>query len=155
MTIVHKSGNIDKSSDGLSRCVLTNTPENPSYVPENVTPQIPTEGTNITDVGTEFFEEVRESYKQDTNCHILTSILEKYCNYTDLANSLKDIWKTSYDNWRFHFFDGISYHRFKHTCLMVPCRRTFTSTILLECHEKIHFGHMSKDRTMERTKKCF
>ncbi|MBW0584605.1 hypothetical protein O181_124320 [Austropuccinia psidii MF-1] len=35
------------------------------------------EGINITDIGTEFFEEVRESYKKDKNFHILTSLLDK------------------------------------------------------------------------------
>ncbi|MBW0465928.1 hypothetical protein O181_005643 [Austropuccinia psidii MF-1] len=33
MTIVHKSGNIYKSADGLSRWALENTPENPAWVP--------------------------------------------------------------------------------------------------------------------------
>ncbi|MBW0549828.1 hypothetical protein O181_089543, partial [Austropuccinia psidii MF-1] len=57
MTIVHKAGNIHKNADGLSRWVLANTPDNPAYVPLEAEPQIPIEGTNITDIGTEFFEE--------------------------------------------------------------------------------------------------
>ncbi|MBW0500479.1 hypothetical protein O181_040194 [Austropuccinia psidii MF-1] len=63
MTIVHKSGNIHKNSDGLSRWVLANTPDKPAYVPMEAEPQIPIEGINITDIGNEFFEEVRETYK--------------------------------------------------------------------------------------------
>ncbi|MBW0508650.1 hypothetical protein O181_048365 [Austropuccinia psidii MF-1] len=78
MTIVHKAGNIHKNADGLSRWALPNTPDNPAYVPTGEEPQIPIEGINITDVGTEFFEEVRDSYKLDRNCHILTSLLDKY-----------------------------------------------------------------------------
>ncbi|MBW0507017.1 hypothetical protein O181_046732 [Austropuccinia psidii MF-1] len=62
MTILHKAGNIHKNADGLSRWALPNTPENPSYVPTSAEPQIPMKGINITDVGTEFFEVVRESY---------------------------------------------------------------------------------------------
>ncbi|MBW0575907.1 hypothetical protein O181_115622 [Austropuccinia psidii MF-1] len=77
MTILHKAGNIHKNSDGLSRWALPNTPDNPAYVPASAEPQIPFEGINITDVGTELFEEVRESYKQDRNCHILTALLPK------------------------------------------------------------------------------
>ncbi|MBW0524731.1 hypothetical protein O181_064446 [Austropuccinia psidii MF-1] len=73
MTIVHKAGTIHKNSDGLSRCALANTPDNPAYVPLEAEPQIPTEGININHIVTEFFEEVRESYKQDGNCHILLS----------------------------------------------------------------------------------
>ncbi|MBW0498130.1 hypothetical protein O181_037845 [Austropuccinia psidii MF-1] len=63
MTIVHKAGNIHKNADGLSRWELNNTSENTAYVPKSAEPQIPTEGINITDVGTELFEEVRECYK--------------------------------------------------------------------------------------------
>ncbi|MBW0538437.1 hypothetical protein O181_078152 [Austropuccinia psidii MF-1] len=98
MTIVHKAGNIHKNADGMSRWELPNTPNNPSYVPTSEKPQIPIEGINITDVGIEFFEEVGESYKQDKNCHILTSLLDKDCKNASLANSLDDIWKTSYNN---------------------------------------------------------
>ncbi|MBW0513807.1 hypothetical protein O181_053522 [Austropuccinia psidii MF-1] len=59
MIIVHRAGNIHENSDGLNRCTLPNTPANPAYVPISSEPQIPIEGINITDVGTEFFEEVR------------------------------------------------------------------------------------------------
>ncbi|MBW0589049.1 hypothetical protein O181_128764 [Austropuccinia psidii MF-1] len=59
MTIVHKSGNIYKNADGLSRWSLANTPDNPAYVPLEAEPQIPIQGINITDIGNEFFEEGR------------------------------------------------------------------------------------------------
>ncbi|MBW0510097.1 hypothetical protein O181_049812 [Austropuccinia psidii MF-1] len=154
MTIVHKAGNIHKNSDGLSRWELPNTPDNPAYVLTGAEPQIPNEGINITDFGTEFFEEVRDSYKLDTNCHILTSLLDKYFNNAALANYLDDIWKTSYDNGIFHLFDGILYHRSKHACVMVLCRIMLINTILLECHDNIHSGHLSEERTMERIKTC-
>ncbi|MBW0498849.1 hypothetical protein O181_038564 [Austropuccinia psidii MF-1] len=75
MIMVHKAGNIHNNADGLSRCQFHNKPDNPAYVPANTDPQIPIEGINITDLGTEFFEEVRESYKKDNKCHILTSLL--------------------------------------------------------------------------------
>ncbi|MBW0558381.1 hypothetical protein O181_098096 [Austropuccinia psidii MF-1] len=154
MTIVHKSGNIHKNADGLSRWALTNTPDDPCYVPTGEKPQITIEGINITDVGTEFFEEVRDSYKLDRNCHILTSLLDKDCKDAAWPNSMDDIWKTSYDNGRLHLFDGILYHRYKHTCVMVLCSRMLINTILLECHDKIYSGHLSEDRTMERIKTC-
>ncbi|MBW0531319.1 hypothetical protein O181_071034 [Austropuccinia psidii MF-1] len=59
MIIVHKEGRIHKNYDGLSRWELANTPDNPDYVPLEAEPQIPIEGINITDYGTEFFKEVR------------------------------------------------------------------------------------------------
>ncbi|MBW0528743.1 hypothetical protein O181_068458 [Austropuccinia psidii MF-1] len=77
MTIVQKDGNIHKNADGLSRWALPNTPDNPAYISTSAKPQIPIEVINITDVGTKFFEEARESYKKDKNFHILTSLLDK------------------------------------------------------------------------------
>ncbi|MBW0518959.1 hypothetical protein O181_058674 [Austropuccinia psidii MF-1] len=78
MTIVHKAGNIRNNADGLSRWALANTPDIPAYVPMEAEPQIPMEGINITDIGTEFLKEVREYYKQEKNFHILISLLDKY-----------------------------------------------------------------------------
>ncbi|MBW0541359.1 hypothetical protein O181_081074 [Austropuccinia psidii MF-1] len=77
MNIVHKAGNIHKNSDGLSRWALASSPDNPAYVPLEAEPQITIEGINITNIGTEFFEEVRESFKKDNNFHALTSLLDK------------------------------------------------------------------------------
>ncbi|MBW0550648.1 hypothetical protein O181_090363 [Austropuccinia psidii MF-1] len=154
MTIVHKAGNIHKNADGLSIWALPNTPDHPAYVPTGAEPQIPIEGINITDVETEFFEEVRDSYKLDTNGHILTSLPDKDCKDAALANSLDDIWKTSYDNGRFHLVDGILHHKSKHTCVMVLCSRMLINKILLEFHDNVYYGHLSEYRTMERIKKC-
>ncbi|MBW0468316.1 hypothetical protein O181_008031 [Austropuccinia psidii MF-1] len=89
-------------SDSLSRWQLPNTPYNPAYVPANAEPQIPIDGINITNLGTEFFEEVREIYKKDKNFHILTSLLGKDSKDLAFTNSLDDIWKTSCNNGRFH-----------------------------------------------------
>ncbi|MBW0569295.1 hypothetical protein O181_109010 [Austropuccinia psidii MF-1] len=77
MTIAHKAGNIHKNADGISRWALANTPDNPDYILLEEEPQMPTEGIKITDIGTEVFEEVRESYKKDKNFHILNSLLGK------------------------------------------------------------------------------
>ncbi|MBW0557957.1 hypothetical protein O181_097672 [Austropuccinia psidii MF-1] len=41
MTIVNKAGNIHKNADGLSRCALPNTPDNPACFPTGAEPQIP------------------------------------------------------------------------------------------------------------------
>ncbi|MBW0522265.1 hypothetical protein O181_061980 [Austropuccinia psidii MF-1] len=54
------------------------------------------EGINITDIWTEFFGEAVQSYKQEKNFHIFTSLLDRDCKYTALANSLDEVWKTSY-----------------------------------------------------------
>ncbi|MBW0524919.1 hypothetical protein O181_064634 [Austropuccinia psidii MF-1] len=96
MTIVQKAGNIHKNSDRLRRWALSNTPDNPAYVPLEAEPQIPIEQIKITDIGTEFFEEVRESHKKDRNCDILTSLLNKDCKGKFLVNALDEVWKNSY-----------------------------------------------------------
>ncbi|MBW0509356.1 hypothetical protein O181_049071 [Austropuccinia psidii MF-1] len=154
MTIVNKPGNIHKNADCLSKWTLPNTHDNRAYVPTTAEPQIPIEGINITHVGKELLEEVRESYNQDRNCHILTSLLDKDCKDTALDNSLDYIWKTSYENGRFHLFDVILYHRSKHTGAMVLCSRLLVNTLLLECHNNIYSGHLSEDTTMERIETC-
>ncbi|MBW0589492.1 hypothetical protein O181_129207 [Austropuccinia psidii MF-1] len=86
---------------------MANTPDNPAYVPLKAEAQIPIEGINITDIGAEFFEEVREFYKQDKNFHILNSLLDKDCKDTSLVKALDEFWKNSYPEGIFHLFDGI------------------------------------------------
>ncbi|MBW0577614.1 hypothetical protein O181_117329 [Austropuccinia psidii MF-1] len=63
MTIVHKAGNIHNNEDGSCRWALPNKSYNPAYVPTGAETQIQIEGINITDVGTNLFEEVRERSK--------------------------------------------------------------------------------------------
>ncbi|MBW0550510.1 hypothetical protein O181_090225 [Austropuccinia psidii MF-1] len=54
MTIVHKDGNIHKIADGLRRWQLPNNIYNPTYVPEEASPQIPIEGMSVTELITIF-----------------------------------------------------------------------------------------------------
>ncbi|MBW0558989.1 hypothetical protein O181_098704 [Austropuccinia psidii MF-1] len=56
MTIVHKDGNVHKNAYGLSRWPLPNDIDNPSYVPEEASPQISIEGISVKDLNTTFFE---------------------------------------------------------------------------------------------------
>ncbi|MBW0492346.1 hypothetical protein O181_032061 [Austropuccinia psidii MF-1] len=152
MTIVHKEGNIHTNADGLSRWALANTPDNPSYVPLEAETQILIEVINITDIGTELFKEVRESDKQDRNCHILTSLLDKQCRDTSLVNALDEVWKNSPSEGTFHLFDGIIYHRTKHSSVKTLCSRLLINTILHKCHDSIYSGHLSEDRKLEKVK---
>ncbi|MBW0592641.1 hypothetical protein O181_132356 [Austropuccinia psidii MF-1] len=55
MTIVHKDGNIHENADGLSRFPLPNNIDNPAYVPEEASPQIPIKGISVTDLDTPLF----------------------------------------------------------------------------------------------------
>ncbi|MBW0564921.1 hypothetical protein O181_104636 [Austropuccinia psidii MF-1] len=91
MTIVHKDVNIDKNADGLNRWPLPNSIVNPAYIPEEGSPQIPIEGISVTDLNTTFFEELRNSYIQDTNCSILCQLLTKDCKDNSLIHALDEI----------------------------------------------------------------
>ncbi|MBW0521918.1 hypothetical protein O181_061633 [Austropuccinia psidii MF-1] len=154
MTIVHKAGNIHKNADGLSRWELANTPDNPAYVPLEAEPQIAFEGINITYIWNGFFEKVRESYKQDNNCHILTSLLVKDHKDTSIVNSKDEVWKNSYSEERFHLLDRIIHHRTKNCCVMTLCNRLLINTILHECHDSIYSGHLSEDIILGKVKNC-
>ncbi|MBW0480491.1 hypothetical protein O181_020206 [Austropuccinia psidii MF-1] len=127
MTIVHKSGNIDKNADVISRWAVENTPENPAWLPQE---EHHIEGICLTDLGTEFFNQVKESYKMEKNCHMLCQLLMKDCKDPSLSTKLDEIWKKAYDDVRFHLLDGILYHRTKHTCVMALTDRTLMNTIL-------------------------
>ncbi|MBW0589359.1 hypothetical protein O181_129074 [Austropuccinia psidii MF-1] len=154
MTIVHKDGNIHKNADGLSRWPLPNNIDNPAYVPEEDSPQIPIEGINVTDLNTTFFEEVRHSYTQDKNCSILCQLLNKDCKENSLIHALDEVWKKSYDEGRFHLLDGIIYDRTKHTCVMTVVDRSLINIVLKKCHDRPFSPHLSEDRTREKVKTC-
>ncbi|MBW0544799.1 hypothetical protein O181_084514 [Austropuccinia psidii MF-1] len=87
MTIVHESDNIHENLDGLSRWALENTAENPSWVPQE---EHHIEVICITDLGTEFFNQVKHSYKKDKNCHILFPLLIKDCKDTSISLKLDE-----------------------------------------------------------------
>ncbi|MBW0578755.1 hypothetical protein O181_118470 [Austropuccinia psidii MF-1] len=145
MTIAHKSGNIYKNADGLSRWALENTPENTAWVPQE---QHHIEGICVPDIGTEFFNQVKESYKMDKNFNILCQLLMKGCKDPSLSSKLDEIWKKACDEGRFHLLDEIFYHRTKHTCVMALTNKTLINTILHQCHDSVAAGHLSEDRTL-------
>ncbi|MBW0557454.1 hypothetical protein O181_097169 [Austropuccinia psidii MF-1] len=113
------------------------------------------EGICVTDIGTEFFNQARESYKIEKNCHILCQILMKDRKDPSLSSKPEEIWKKAYDEGSFHLLDGILYHRTKHTCVMPLTDITLINTILHECHDSVPAGNLSEDRTLERVKICY
>ncbi|MBW0551161.1 hypothetical protein O181_090876 [Austropuccinia psidii MF-1] len=139
MNIVHKAGNIHKNTDGLSRWALANTPDNPPYVPLEAKPQIPIEGIDITDIGTEFFEEVREYYKQDKNCHILTFLFQKANRSTGKKFGLMIHIQESTSPWEVIHMDWVtalppSGERSYNSCFVIVDRYSKTP-IFLPCHK--------------------
>ncbi|MBW0542172.1 hypothetical protein O181_081887 [Austropuccinia psidii MF-1] len=154
MNIVCKDGNIQKNADGLSRWPSPNDIDNPAYVPEEASIQIPIKGISVTELNTTFLEEVRNSYTQDMNFSILCQLLNKGCKGNSLIHSLDEVWKKSYDEGRFHQLDGIIYHRTKHTCVMTVVDRSSINLVGKECHDSPFSGHLSEDRTREKVKTC-
>ncbi|MBW0512606.1 hypothetical protein O181_052321 [Austropuccinia psidii MF-1] len=106
ITIVHKDGNIHKNSDGLRRWPLPKNIDNPDYLQEEASPNIPIEGISVTYLNTTFFEEVRNSYTQDKHCSILCQLLTKDCKDNSLIHASDEIWKKSYYEGRFYLLDG-------------------------------------------------
>ncbi|MBW0491064.1 hypothetical protein O181_030779 [Austropuccinia psidii MF-1] len=152
ITIVHKDGNIHKNSYGPSRWPLPININNPGYVPEEASPQIPIEGISVTDLNTTFFEEVRNSYTQDNNCSILCQLMTKDCKDNSLIHALDEIWKNSYDEGRFHLLDGTIYHITKDMCVITVVDWSLINLVLKECHDRPFSGHLSEDRTREKLK---
>ncbi|MBW0479597.1 hypothetical protein O181_019312 [Austropuccinia psidii MF-1] len=132
MNIAHKSGNIHKNAYDLSSWALANTPENPAWVPQE---EHHIEGICVTDIGTKFFNQPKQSYKMDNNCLILLQHLMKDCKDPSLSFKLYESWKKAYDEGRFHLFDRSIYHRSKHTFFMALTDRTLMNTILHECRD--------------------
>ncbi|MBW0482273.1 hypothetical protein O181_021988 [Austropuccinia psidii MF-1] len=151
ITIAHKSGNIQKNSNGIRRWALENTPEKTAWVPQE---ENHIEGIYVTNIGTDFFNKVKKSSKKEKNCHILFQCLVKYCKDTSSSSELDEVWKKEYDEGIFPLLDGILYHRTKQTCAMNLIDRTLINTILNECHDSVLSGHLSEDRTLERVKNC-
>ncbi|MBW0550924.1 hypothetical protein O181_090639 [Austropuccinia psidii MF-1] len=154
MTIVYKDGNIYKNADELSRWSLPNNIDNPAYVPEEASPQIPIVGISVTDLNTTFFEKVRNIYTQAKNCSILCQLLTKDCEDNRLIHALDEIWRKSFDEGRSHLLDGIIYHRTKHTCVMTVVDRYLINLVLKEYHDSPFSGHLSEDRTKEKVETC-
>ncbi|MBW0518164.1 hypothetical protein O181_057879 [Austropuccinia psidii MF-1] len=115
MTIFNKSGNIHKNTDGLRGRALANIPENPAWALKEENHK---EALCFTDIGTEFFNKVKESYKMNRSFHILCQLLKKDFKDPFLFTKLDEIWKKAYDEGRFHLLDGIIYHRTKNTCVL-------------------------------------
>ncbi|MBW0568933.1 hypothetical protein O181_108648 [Austropuccinia psidii MF-1] len=134
MTIVHKDGNIHKNADGLRGWPLPNDIDNPAYVPEEASPQMPIEGISVTDLNTTFFEGDFKDYS--------------------LIHAIDEIWRGSYDEARFHLLEGIIYHRTKHTCVMTVVDRSSINLVLKEFHDSPFSGHLSEYRTTDEMKTC-
>ncbi|MBW0509428.1 hypothetical protein O181_049143 [Austropuccinia psidii MF-1] len=154
ITIVHKYGNIHNNADELSRWPLPNNIDNPASFPEHASPQIAIEGISITDMNTNFFEEVRKRYTKDRNCSILCQLLTKDCKDNSLIHALDEIWEKSDDEEILHLLDGIIYNRTRHTCVMTVVDRSLVNIVLKEFHDSPFSGHLSEDRTGEKIKTC-
>ncbi|MBW0496985.1 hypothetical protein O181_036700 [Austropuccinia psidii MF-1] len=88
ITIDNKYRNINKNADGLRSWALANTPESPKWVSQE---EHHTEGICLTEIGTEFFNQAKKSYKMDRKCHILCQLLMKDCKDQSLSSKLDEV----------------------------------------------------------------
>ncbi|MBW0549237.1 hypothetical protein O181_088952 [Austropuccinia psidii MF-1] len=154
MTILHKDGNIHRNLDGLSRWPLPNNIDNPAYVPEEASPQIPIEQISVTNLNTTFFEEVRNSCTHNSNFSILCQLLTKDCKDNSLIHALDEIWRKSYDEERFHLLYSINYYIAKNTCVITVVDKSLINLVLKECHVSPFSGHLPEDRTRKKINTC-
>ena len=173
MTIVHREGNIHKNADGLSRWSLTNNPDNPAWDGEtaakimSITPLSDEEnnfacfligedtqilGLHFSEMEEEFWDEVRNSYQLDKNLSTIINLLQSKFKEEQLINSLEEPWLSSFKENRFALYDGLLYHRTKHTSVVTICNKQHINLFLKECHDNPTAGHFSFDRTIERVK---
>ncbi|MBW0513575.1 hypothetical protein O181_053290 [Austropuccinia psidii MF-1] len=96
------------------------------------------------------FNQVKESYKMENNCHILCKLRIKARKDPSLSSKLDEVWKKAYDEGRFHLLDGILYHRTKRKFAMAFTHRTLINTILHEFNDSVASRNLSEDRTLER-----
>ncbi|MBW0498079.1 hypothetical protein O181_037794 [Austropuccinia psidii MF-1] len=89
--IVKKYGNTNKNADGLRRWAPENTPENPAWVQQEENNR----GICVTDIGTEFFNQVKDSYRMEKNCHILSQISMKDCKESSSSSKPDEVGKNS------------------------------------------------------------
>ncbi|MBW0525602.1 hypothetical protein O181_065317 [Austropuccinia psidii MF-1] len=82
--------NIYKNADGPSRWAVAYTSENPGWVPEE---ENHIEGICVPDIDTELFNQVKDSYTMDNNCHILCQLLMKDCKDLSSSSKLDRVWK--------------------------------------------------------------
>jgi hypothetical protein len=142
MTISHRAGNIHKNADGLSRWSLENNDLNPAWDGEiaakimSLFPMVNTEdnygfddnddilcvnGLHITEMEEEFWDEVRKSYNSNKNLSTIVEILQSKFKTNELINSLEEPWLSSFKEDRFALYDGLIYHRTKHTSVVTIC----------------------------------
>ncbi|MBW0522535.1 hypothetical protein O181_062250 [Austropuccinia psidii MF-1] len=88
----------------------------------------------------------------DKTCHTFCKLLMKDCKDPSLSSKLDEILQNESDEGRFHFLDGILYHRNKRKLFMTLKDRALRNTILHECHDSVVFGHLSEDTTLEGVK---
>ncbi|MBW0575612.1 hypothetical protein O181_115327 [Austropuccinia psidii MF-1] len=99
MNIFHKSRKIQKNADGLSTWSLANTPENSAWEPQD---ENHIEGICVTDIGKEFFNQVKERYMMDNSCNIVCQISMKHLKDPSLSSKPDELWKKEYDEGRLY-----------------------------------------------------
>ncbi|MBW0561494.1 hypothetical protein O181_101209 [Austropuccinia psidii MF-1] len=133
MTIVHKSGNIHKNSDGLSRWPLPNNIDNPTYVPKEASPQIPIEVISVTDLNATLFEEdVAEYCKACDICQKANKSTSKILGNIIKIQEPNRPWEIVHVDWVTRLQPGGD--RSYNACLVIVDR--FSNTpIFLQCHK--------------------
>ncbi|MBW0483356.1 hypothetical protein O181_023071 [Austropuccinia psidii MF-1] len=107
-------------------------------------------GISSSELHTEFFNEVINTYAKQKQCGILLQLLQQKYRSPEMESHLEEPWLRDYKENKFFLIDDLLYHREKHTSTLTIVDRDHISLILKECHDFPYMGDMSEDRTKER-----
>ncbi|MBW0558279.1 hypothetical protein O181_097994 [Austropuccinia psidii MF-1] len=112
--------------------------------------ETPILGMSSSQLHTEFFNAVMETYVKHRQCGILLQLLQQKDGSPELDSQREEPWLRDYKDNKPLLIDGLLYHREKHTSALTIIDRDNISLILQECHDFPYMGHMNEDRTKER-----
>ncbi|MBW0553037.1 hypothetical protein O181_092752 [Austropuccinia psidii MF-1] len=129
------------------------------WAPESGTPdsgntnsegtETPILGINSSELHTEFFNEMMNTYFKHNQCGILLQLLQQKYRSPELESQLEEPWLRDYKDNKCFLTDGLLYHKEKHTSAHTIIDKGHISLMLQECHDFPYMAHMSEDRTKE------
>ncbi|MBW0466442.1 hypothetical protein O181_006157 [Austropuccinia psidii MF-1] len=112
--------------------------------------ETPILGISSSELHTEFFNAVMQTYSKHKQCGILLQLPQQKYRRPELESQLDKPWLRDYKDNKSFLIDGLLYHREKHTSALTIIDRDHISLILQECHDFPYMGHMSEAKTKER-----
>ncbi|MBW0481027.1 hypothetical protein O181_020742 [Austropuccinia psidii MF-1] len=111
--------------------------------------ETPILGIGSSELHTEFFNAVMNTYSKNKQCGILLQLLQQKYRSPELESHLEEPWLRDYKDMKFFLIDGLLYHGDKNTSSLTIIDRDKISLILNEYNDCPYMGHMSEDTTKD------